>query len=119
MARVRATDREAMSTSMIGRSSAAVLAAAALALVVTACGKDAVPAKDIEDKIQQFVIRADGRPADLVRCPRPLPAKAGSSIRCEVTSSGGRTYGVTVRATSVEGAEVNYTFNVYEDDSLS
>lgn len=102
-------------TTRLGRVGAAAVAVAALMLGLAACARDAVPADDIEQKINQFVQQAEGRPAAAVSCPQPLPAKAGSSIRCEVTSAGGRIYGVTVKATSVDGEAVNYTFNVYDD----
>lgn len=113
---VHARDREAMrETSRMGRIVAAAVAVAALSPALASCGRSAVPADDIEQEIQKLVLQAEGQAAEAVTCPEPLPAKIGSSIRCEVTSGGGRMYGVTVKATSVEGEDVNYTFNVYDD----
>lgn len=108
-----------MPTSRIGRAGSAAATVAALTLSLASCGQDAVPADDIEAKIHQFVLQAEGRPAEAVVCPQPLPAKEGSSIRCEVTSAGGRMYGVTVKATDVDGEEVDYTFKVYDDNDPS
>lgn len=102
-------------TSRLGRTGAVAVAAAGLVLALASCGDGAVPAVDIEQEIGKLVLQAGGRPAQAVACPEPLPAKTGSSIRCEVTSSEGRVYGVTVKATGVEGEDVRYAFNVYND----
>lgn len=94
-----------VTTSRIGRVGVAVVAVACLMLAIGSCGRDAVPADDIEQKISELVMRTEGRPAEAVHCPEPLPTKTGSSIRCSVTIDGGQTYGVTVKLNSVNGEQ--------------
>lgn len=98
-------------TSRAGRG-AVVAAAACLALA--GCGREAVPAEDIEQEIHNLVLRADGRRAESVDCPEPLPTRSGSSIRCMVRIDSGQVYGVTVKLRSVEGDRTNYDIEVDE-----
>ncbi|MGQ0573008.1 MAG: DUF4333 domain-containing protein [Pseudonocardia sp.] len=93
----------------IGRTTAVT---ACLVLALAGCGREAVPADDIEQEIHKLVLRADGRPAENVACPEPLPTRAGSSIRCSVTIGSGQEYGVTVKLRSVEGDRTNYDIEV-------
>jgi len=103
-----------LSTSRAGRVGAAAAAAACLVLATAGCGREAVPADDIEQEIHKLVMRADGRPAEDVVCPEPLPTRSGSSIRCLVTIGSGEVYGVTVKLRSVEGDRTNYDIEVDE-----
>lgn len=99
-----------LTTSGMGRA-AAVLC---LVLALGGCGRDAVPAQQIEQEIHKLVLRADGRPAADVSCPEPLPTRSGSSIRCMVRLDNGQVYGVTVKLRSVEGDRTNYDIEVDE-----
>jgi hypothetical protein len=104
-----------LSTSRAGRIGAAAAAAACRVLACAGCGREAVPADDIEQEIHKLVLRAEGRPAEDVRCPEPLPTRSGSSIRCMVTINSGDVYGVTVKLRSVEGDRTtNYDIEVDE-----
>lgn len=103
-----------LSTSRAGRIRAAALAAICLVLACAGCGREAVPAEDIEHEIHKLVLRADGRPAEDVACPEPLPTHSGSSIRCMVTIDNGEVYGVTVKLRSVDGDRTNYDIEVDE-----
>jgi ABC-type uncharacterized transport system auxiliary subunit len=85
-----------------------------LALALSGCGREAVPTQQIEQEIHGLVLRADGRPADEVTCPEPLPTRSGSSIRCMVTLDNGQVYGVTVKLRSVDGDRTNYDIEVDE-----
>ncbi|GAA1647366.1 hypothetical protein GCM10009733_050560 [Nonomuraea maheshkhaliensis] len=64
-------------------------------------------AQTISDKLAATA----GKRPDRVTCPEHLPARAGATIRCELTA-GSDTLGVTVTATSVNGKQVNYNFRV-------
>lgn len=101
-----------LTTSRIGRVGVAAVAVAGLMLAIGSCGRDAVPADDIEQKIGELVMRTEGRPAEAVYCPQGLPTKTGSSIRCSLTVGGGRTYGVTVKLRSVDGEQTDYQIEV-------
>ncbi|OKI95414.1 hypothetical protein AMK18_27810 [Streptomyces sp. CB01249] len=54
-----------------------------------------------------------GKQPDAFSCAEDLPAKAGATIRCQLTD-GGTQYGVTVTAKSVVGGKVNMDFKVDE-----
>jgi hypothetical protein len=111
----------------IGRTVAAAGVAAWLVVGLVACASTGpeegeappgdqaeralVPGDQIEGDINELARREEGRPAAAVDCP-DLPAEVDSSIRCTLVTAGGKTYGVTVRATSVEGAEVDYDITV-------
>lgn len=107
-----------VSTSRIGRTVAAVATVGGLLLGLAACGRDAVPAGDIEQEINKLATQRLGAPADAVDCPQPLPAKIGSSIRCSVTVGGGQTYGVTIKISSIDGDHTEYNIEVDEAPSV-
>ncbi|MGE3287541.1 MAG: DUF4333 domain-containing protein [Pseudonocardia sp.] len=103
-----------LTTCSIGPAIGRTAAALCLLLALAGCGRDAVPAQQIEQEIHKLVLRADGRPAADVSCPEPLPTRSGSSIRCMVRLDDGQVYGVTVKLRSVEGDRTNYDIEVDE-----
>jgi hypothetical protein len=79
-----------------------------------ATGAGAEDAAEVDGKdVAQSVfdqLAAGGKKVDEVTCP-DLPAQAGESVRCSLTS-GTDTYGVTVTVTSVQGTDVKFDIRV-------
>jgi hypothetical protein len=80
------------------------LVPAALLLVgLTACGSDALPARQVAASAEKALERQTGFRPD-VTCPKPLEAKVGAKARCTLTAAGDPTeYGVTVTVRSIDG----------------
>lgn len=106
-----------MTSSMrVGAAAAVVIAAGLLGACsahfeagkTAAVGKEQL-AKVVKEKLETQV----GAKADSVVCDDALPAKVDATQRCVLTA-GGKKYGVTVTATSVEGDNVK--FDVKVDD---
>lgn len=81
-------------------------------LVLTgACGTPQVSTSDLEAQITTQLTRTVGQRPDDVTCPHPLDAKVGATTRCTLTADGAK-YGVTVKATKVQGRKVAFAIKV-------
>jgi hypothetical protein len=85
-------------------------------LLVTGCssGDPVVKKGEVEKQAVAVLEEEVGQTPDDFTCDEDLPAKVGSSIRCELTA-GDETYGVTVTTTSFEDSRAE--FDVLVDDS--
>ena len=90
-----------------------VLVPAALLLVgVSACGSDALPARQVAASAEKALERQTGVRPD-VTCPKPLAAKVGATARCTLTPAGDpTTYGVTITVMSISGPTPNLQVEV-------
>lgn len=64
-------------------------------------------AEEIKTRLEEQA----GAKADSVKCEDDLPAKVGATRRCVLTA-GSKTYGVTVKANSVEDGHVKFDIKV-------
>ncbi|MEU2954121.1 DUF4333 domain-containing protein [Streptomyces xanthochromogenes] len=74
-------------------------------------------ADKVADTVAQKLAATTGQPKPHVTCPGDLDGKVGTTMRCTLTGSDGRTLGVTVDVTSVSGNNVN--FDIKADDKSS
>ena len=81
-----------------------VLAPAAILLVgMSACGSDALPARQVAASAEKALEQETGVRPD-VTCPKELEAEVGATARCTLTAAGDPTeYGVTVTVMSIDG----------------
>ncbi|RNL78435.1 DUF4333 domain-containing protein [Nocardioides marmorisolisilvae] len=91
----------------------AVALAAGLTVAVTGCTKS-VPANDLEKQVKSGLTKSVGQAPDSVDCPKDLKGKVGATARCTLKAEG-KTYGLTVTVTSVDGGKVKFDIKV--DDS--
>lgn len=87
---------------------------ALLAVGVSGCGSQSVPAKNVATSAEDALQKQVGQRPD-ISCPHDLEAKVGATTRCTLTADGlDGTYGVTVRVNSVKDGKAN--FDVQVDD---
>ncbi|MFD8570114.1 DUF4333 domain-containing protein [Streptomyces sp. NPDC059639] len=95
----------------------AVRAAGTLLTVVFAAGcsasvgSKAVSKDEVAKQASAALGKQVGRNPDEVTCEDDLKAEVGATVRCELTD-GGKQYGMTVTAKSVDGDKVNMGFKV-------
>jgi hypothetical protein len=93
------------------------LAGVACALVTLAgcsvnVGSDPTISKDnLQQGIMDALEKSVGKRPDSVSCPGPVKAKAGESIRCEL-SAGRARYGLTATVTSYDDGNARYQVKV-------
>lgn len=67
-------------------------------------------AKEISAQLENQV----GRAPESVDCPENLKGEVGATTRCTLTDKG-KTYGVDVNVTKVEGSDVNFDLKVDDE----
>ena len=86
----------------------------AIALLAAACGGGSTPTvhrADLEQQISSRLQKQVGQAPDGISCPGDLKGKVGTTMRCTLTA-GSDKLGVSVKVTSVEGSDVNYSYAV-------
>ena len=86
-------------------------------LALSACGTSSVSSSDLEKQVDSQLTKVVGQKPDDVTCPDDLKAEVGATTRCTLTADGTK-YGVTVRATKVDGSQVNFSIKV-DDKPMS
>lgn len=80
-------------------------------LLTAACGTPALSGSALAKEVSSQLTAKVGQKPDRVSCPEDLKAEVGATTRCTLTASG-QTYGVIVRATSVQGSNVKFSIQV-------
>ena len=90
------------------------VAVAAASMAVAGCSfsvgtntEKSVASTDVADQISTKVNEKAGHKPDSVTCPGDLKATVGATLDCQMKDDG-KTYGVNVTVTSVDGAKVNF-----------
>jgi hypothetical protein len=84
---------------------------------VSACGSDALPARQVAASAEKALERQTGVRPDIT-CPKELAAKVGATARCTLTAAGDSTeYGVTITVTSIKGNTPNLQVEVDSEPS--
>jgi uncharacterized protein DUF4333 len=94
----------------------ALVAVVAL-LALAGCGGGGTPTVDkdkLADSISDDLERQTGQRPHKITCPGDLKGEVGETVRCELTAQG-KTLGVTVEVTDVDGTDVAYSVQVDED----
>ena len=86
---------------MFQRANLTLVAAALVALSVTACGPSTIAKADVEKSAMDALTAAVGKPAPQITCPGEMKLEAGASQVCS-TVLDGKTYDVTVTITAVD-----------------
>jgi hypothetical protein len=74
-----------------------------------------IPQEIVEQGISDALAESVGQAPDSVECPSGLTAKAGESIRCELTAGTDR-YGLTATVTSYDSSNGNAQYDIKVDD---
>lgn len=93
---------------------AALAALLAATLGTAACSFSAHPTVSeatVEQTVSDRLFELVGQRPDAVDCPGELDGVVGTTLRCELTT-GTERYPVTLTVTGVEGATVNFDFEV-------
>ena len=96
------------------RSIATVAAVLTLGVVgLAGCSSsEVVSTKTLETQINEQLTQSAGQAPDSVTCKDALPAKEGSTVRCQLTA-GGSTYGITVTSQGkINGNTVGFGIEV-------
>ena len=93
-----------------------VLWAVAAVATAAACSFSAgssvsVDKKDLAKEISAQLTKQVGRAPESVECPDDLKGEVGATTRCTL-SDGGKTYGVGVNVTKVDGTDVKFDLKV-------
>ncbi|BCJ36705.1 hypothetical protein Athai_42080 [Actinocatenispora thailandica] len=95
-------------TNRLGTAAVAAIGA----LLLAGCGgTSSVSRSEVEKQVSQQLTAQVGRKPDKISCPGSLKAKVGTTMRCTLTDSG-KSYGVTVKVTSVDGSNVKFHIQV-------
>lgn len=95
-----------------------VVLPAALLGVLSGCalevGETGVAPDVLAEQVSASLAETVGRAPDEVECPDRLPARVDAQVRCTLRDSG-TAYGVTVRATEVDGDDVRFHVEVDQE----
>ena len=96
-----------------------VVSLAVVLAPVAGCSLEAGPepgvAPDVlAEQVSVSLAETVGRAPDDVECPDRLAARVGAEVRCTLRD-GETAYGVTVRATAVDGDDVRFDIQVDQD----
>ncbi|NGZ99565.1 DUF4333 domain-containing protein [Nocardioides sp. W3-2-3] len=104
------------------RQGVAALAASLVLLTAVGCdasvsaGEKKVSRSDVARQVSEQTTRTVGQEPDDVSCPDDLPAEKGAETTCTLTS-GGSSYDVAVKVTSVDGDDVKLDIKVADAPS--
>lgn len=88
----------------------AATAMAALVGLASGC-TGSLPSDQLEKSVKAKLTQQVGQAPDDVDCPDDLKAKVGATTRCTLTA-GGQKIGATLKVTSVEGSNAQYSIQV-------